>query len=92
MLKSKLVGGILFYRYQGLVAGFAVFKKHVSFGFCGLLQSTDRELLEKQGYKTGSKTIQITFDQKSPTTMIKQILKAQVKKNKALMVGKNVGK
>jgi uncharacterized protein YdhG (YjbR/CyaY superfamily) len=74
--------GIPFYKYHGLLAGFAPFKKHVSFGFCAVLQSEDREMLEKKGYKTGSKTIQITFDQKVPTAVIRQMLKAQVKKIK----------
>ena len=75
--------GIPFYKYPGLLAGFATFKNHVSFGFCGVLQSKDREMLEKKGYITGKKTIQIKFDQKVPTTAIKQILKAKAKMNEA---------
>ena len=75
--------GIPFYKYHGILAGFAVFKNHVSFGFAALLQSKDREILEKKGYITGKKTIQIKFDQKVPTTSIKQILKAKAKMNEA---------
>jgi len=45
------------------------------------LISADRKMLEEKGYITGKKTIQIKFDQKVPTTAIKQILKAQVKMN-----------
>ena len=75
--------GIPFYKYHGILAGFAVFKNHVSFGFAALLQSKDRKILEKKGYITGKKTIQIRFDQKVPTTSIKQILKAKAKMNES---------
>ena len=75
--------GVPFYKYQGVLAGFAAFKNHVSFGFWDVLQSKDREMLEKKGYITGKKTIQIKFDQKVPTTAIKQILKAKAKMNEA---------
>src|SRR3989344_1935345 len=75
--------GIPFYKYHGLLAGFAAFKNHVSFGFAFVLQSKDREMLERKGYKTGSKTIQIKFDQKAPTTTIQQILIAKAKMNEA---------
>ena len=80
--------GVPFYRYHGLLAGFSVFKKHVSFGFYGVLSNENRKMLEKKGYKTGSKTLQIKFDQKAPTAEIKQILKAQAKKNE---VKKEIG-
>ena len=75
--------GIPFYKYHGLLVGFSPFKNHVSFGFVVVLQSKDRKMLEEKGYKTGKKTIQIKFDQKVPTTAIKQILKAQAKMNEA---------
>lgn len=78
--------GIPFYRYHGLLAGFSVFTHHLSFGFCAVLQNKDREILEKKDYKTGSKTIQIKFDQKLPAAEIKRILKAQAKMNKAKSV------
>ena len=75
--------GVPFYKYHGVLAGFAAFKNHVSFGLCAVLQSKDREMLEKKGYITGKKTIQIKFDQKVPTTAIKKILKAKAKMNEA---------
>ena len=74
--------GVPFYKYHGVLAGFAAFKNHVSFGFCEIvIQSKDREMLGKKGYITGKKTIQIKFDQKMPATVIKQILKAKAKMN-----------
>lgn len=79
--EEGLSWGIPFYKYQGLLAGFAVFTHHASFGLCAVLPSKDREMLEKKGYKTGSKTIQIKFDQKVPITAIQRILKARAKAN-----------
>lgn len=72
-----------FYKYHGVLAGFAAYKNHVSFGFSAvaMLQSEDRKMLETEGYITGNKTIQIKFDQKVPTSAIKQILTAQAKMN-----------
>ena len=82
-VEEKISWGVPFYRYHGALVGFATFKNHVSFGL-GLagLQNEDREMLEKKGYITGKKIIQIRFDQKLPTGAIKQILKAQAKTNK----------
>ena len=75
--------GVPFYKYHGLLGGFAVFKNHVSFGLAFALQNDVRKMLEKKGYATGSKTVQIRFDQKVPTVEIKQILKAKTKMNEA---------
>lgn len=83
-VEEKISWGVPFYRYYGPLVGFASFKNHVSFGL-GLsgLETSDREMLEKKGYKTGSKIIQIRFDQKVPSAAIKQIVKAQAKMNVA---------
>lgn len=82
-VEEKISWGVPFYRYQGPLVGFASFKNHVSFGL-GLsgLSREERKILEEKGYKTGSKIVQIRFDQKVPSTMIRQILKAQAKINK----------
>ena len=76
--------GVPFYRYHGALAGYAAYKNHVSFGVgTDVLQRNDRETLEKNGYKTGKKTIQIRFGQEVPTTAIEQILKAIAHTNEA---------
>jgi uncharacterized protein YdhG (YjbR/CyaY superfamily) len=75
--------GIPFYKLHGLLAGYAAFKKHVSFGFAAALKSEDRKTLAEQGYITGKKTVQIRFDQKVPVKAIKRILKAKVRMNEA---------
>ncbi len=81
--EESISWGIPFYKYCGMLAGFATFKEHVSFGFAATLQSEDRELLAKKGYKTGSKTVQIRFEQKVPVMIIKQMLKVRAKMNEA---------
>lgn len=73
--------GVPFYKYHGVLAGFATFKNHVSFGLAFVLKSVDREELLKKGYATGKKTIQIKFDQKVPVMAIKRILKEKAKMN-----------
>ncbi|MGE5392279.1 MAG: iron chaperone [Candidatus Saccharibacteria bacterium] len=81
--EEKISWGVPFYWYQGALAGFAAFKNHVGFGFAFALSPEDRRSLEEKGYTTGSKTVQIRFDQKVPATAIRQILKVQAKKNEA---------
>ncbi len=76
--------GVPFYKYCGDLAGFAAYKNHVSFGFsAAVLQSDDREVLEAEGYKTGKRTVRITFDQDVPAGAIRGILQAQAKLNEA---------
>tara|TARA_R110002033_G_scaffold70430_3_gene121926 strand:+ start:366 stop:722 length:357 start_codon:yes stop_codon:yes gene_type:complete len=78
------VGGISWnvpiYRYNGILAGFSLAKKHVSFGIDSLTEDV-RKVLENKGYKTGKKTIQIKFDQKVPVAELKQLIKDQAKRN-----------
>jgi len=80
--EEKISWGIPFYRYRSPLVGFASFARHVSFGL-GLsgLSSEDRKTLEEQGYKTGSKIVQIRFDQKVPTAEMQRILLAQAEMN-----------
>ena len=75
--------GIPFYKYQGLLAGFSAFQRHISFGFMALLSATDRQTLAEQGYTTGKKTVQIRFDQPVPAAVIQQILQAQARVNES---------
>ncbi len=86
--EESISWGIPFYKYNGLLAGFAAFKKHISFGLVAVLESKDLKTLEDRGYTTGKKTIQIRFDQKLPTAMIRQILKAKTKMNEAKKAAK----
>lgn len=84
-VEEKINWGVPWYRYHGMLAGFAAYKNHVSFGpvWSVVLQGKDRKELLEKGYKIGKKIIQIRFDQKVPATEIKQMLKAQAKINVA---------
>lgn len=82
-VEESISWGVPFYKYHGLLGGFATFKNHISFGLAFALDNKDRELFKKKGYKTGSKTVQIRFDQKIPTAMIKRIIKTKAKMNEA---------
>lgn len=80
--KEGIWYGIPFYKYHGELAGFAVYKNHVSFGYgAAVLHNRDRKMLKEKGYITGKGTLQIKFDQKVPTVAIKQILKIKAKMN-----------
>lgn len=81
-LEEGISWGVPFYKYHGLLAGFVSLKNHIDFGLTVVLDDKDRKLLEKKGYVTGKKTIQIRFDQKVPTAIIKRILKEKAKNNK----------
>jgi uncharacterized protein YdhG (YjbR/CyaY superfamily) len=56
-VEETISWGVPFYKYHGALAGFALYKEHVSFGMATALQKKDRKILEKLGYKTGKKTI-----------------------------------
>ena len=73
--------GVPFYKYQGLLIGFAMGNGYVSFGLVFALQPEDAKELEANGYKTAKKTFRIRFDQKVPTAIIKRMLKSQAKMN-----------
>jgi len=80
--EEKIWYGVPFYDYHGELVGLAAYKKHVSFGIgANVLRGEDRKRLEEKGYKTGKGTVQIKFEQKVPTTMLKQLLKAKAKVN-----------
>ena len=82
--KESISWGIPFYKHHGLLAGFAAFTKHISFGLAFVIENVYREELEETGYKTGKKTIQIGLDQELPVAMIKKLLKARAKLNEAI--------
>ena len=75
--------GFPLYKLHGTLAHFAEYKNHIAIGFGSELQDKDLKILEKNGYATGQKRIQIRFDQRVPATEIKQILKTQATINEA---------
>jgi uncharacterized protein YdhG (YjbR/CyaY superfamily) len=78
--EEKIGYGKPYYKWEQWLVGFDVYKQHVTFEiYEGQLPSEIRSALEKKGYGTGNKTVQVKFDQKVPTTAIKQLAKAQAK-------------
>ena len=89
-VEENISWGVPFYKYYGALAGIAAYKNHVGFGIAtGVLNMSDREVLQKKGYSTGIKTIQIRFDQKVPSSILKKILKEKAALNE---MRKGVGK
>src|SRR5690606_12687062 len=78
--ESGISWNVPIYKYNGILAGFSLAKKHVSFGIDSLTTKA-RNILEEKGYKTGEKTIQIKFDQNVPSEEIEQLIKEQAKLN-----------
>ena len=76
--------GVPFYRYHGALAGLAAYNKHVSFGVGeGVLRDEDREALEREGFATGKKTVQLSFDRELPVGTLRAILRARAEMNEA---------
>ncbi|WP_107038585.1 iron chaperone [Brumimicrobium mesophilum] len=72
------------YKLNGVLAGFAVYTKHISLGFSeGGLNDEEREFFEKAGFKTVKGTVQIKFTQEIPKDTIVKTLKRHAKLNKA---------
>lgn len=73
------------YKLDGVLAGFAVYSKHVSLGFSeDGLTDEERKSFEDKGFKTGKGTVQIKFNQEVP----KEIIKATLKRHKRLNLEK----
>jgi uncharacterized protein YdhG (YjbR/CyaY superfamily) len=85
-VKEEILWSYPFYKYYGILAGITAYKKHVSFQVADSLQSEYRKILEEKGYVIGEKRIQIKFNQKVPSIIIKQILKSQAKMNEGKII------
>jgi uncharacterized protein YdhG (YjbR/CyaY superfamily) len=73
-----------YYKYHGMLAGFDAYKNHIGFEiWADKLERDDRKKLKEKGYKTGSRTFQVGYDQKVPSALIKKMVKAQAKINEA---------
>lgn len=81
---EKIWYGVPFYHECGEVVGFSVAKHHVSLGLgAGVLPAERRRKLEEMGYRTGKGTVQIRFDQKIPTALLRKMLTEKVRFNRS---------
>jgi uncharacterized protein YdhG (YjbR/CyaY superfamily) len=71
------------YRYKGALVHFAAFKNHCSFIVVdkGIIEIFKTEL---KGFKTSGTTIHFAADNPLPSSLVKKIVKARVKKNSTL--------
>lgn len=80
--EEKIGYGKPYYKYHGWVVGFDVYKNHIGFEVWDGLLDEDRKALDEKGYKTGSVTFQIRYDQNVPAAIIERLAKTQAKLNK----------
>ena len=73
--------GMPMFKYNGMLVGYAAFKKHCSLfpTGSGVLDRFEKEL---KGYRTSKGTIQFPPDKPLPDTLLKKIVRARVKENK----------
>jgi uncharacterized protein YdhG (YjbR/CyaY superfamily) len=69
------------FKYNGMLVGYAAFKKHCSLfpTGSGVLDQFEKEL---RGYRTSKGTIQFPLDKPLPDALVKKIVKARVKENR----------
>ena len=68
-----------YYKQPKHLVGFDTYKNHINFEiYEGQLSDDARNRLEKDGYKTGNKSVQIRYDQPVPIGMIRELAKAQI--------------
>lgn len=83
----KAVEGISYdmpyYKYHGPIAGFAAYRNHI--GFFGALPDEYKE--ELKAYETSKGTIRFSLDKPLPSSLIRKLVKARIKRNEAR--GKN---
>ncbi len=73
-----------YYKFHGYLIGFDAYKHHIGIEiWTDKLDDKEREALEKAGYKTGSRTFQVRYNQTLPSALIEQMIKAQIRRNLA---------
>jgi len=82
--EEKIWYGVPFYHQDGEVVGLSVARHHISLGVgAKVLPDARRRKLAAMGYKTGSCTVQIRFDQKLPFALLRKMLREKVKLNRS---------
>ena len=73
--------GIPMFKFNGMLVGYAAFKKHCSLfpTGSGVLDRFSKELL---GYRTSKGTIQFPSDKPLPDSLVRKIVKARVRENR----------
>lgn len=82
-IEKEIGYGKPYYKYHGWVVGFDVYKKHIGFEVWDGYSNEARQELEQKGYKTGSVTFQIRYDQEVPEEIIAELVRIQARLNKS---------
>lgn len=72
-----------YYKYYGWMTGITLYTKHLGVEIWSGLSDQDRQELEAQGCKTGSKNFQILYNQPVPVETLTRLVKAQAERNHA---------
>ena len=78
--KEGISYGMPYYKYEGALVGFAVFKNHIGFFPGAIVREFERDLA---GYKTSKGTVQLPLDKPLPVALIKKLIRASVRRNEA---------
>jgi uncharacterized protein YdhG (YjbR/CyaY superfamily) len=73
--------GMPMFKFNGMLVGYAAFKKHCSLfpTGSGVLDRFEKEL---KGFRTSKGTIQFSPDEPLPDALVKKIVRARVKENR----------
>ena len=72
--------GMPYYKWNGALAGFALFTNHIGFFPGAIVKDFAKEL---EGYETAKGTVRLPLDKPLPVTLIKKLLKAGMARNAA---------
>jgi uncharacterized protein YdhG (YjbR/CyaY superfamily) len=79
--EEKISYQMPFYYYKGRVAYFGYAKDHI--GLYAMPMSIEEHLDEVKTYRTGKSTLRFSFDKPLPITLVKNLVKAQIKINES---------
>lgn len=79
--EERISYGMPYYAYQGRLAYFAAFKKHIGLYLPTPVVAEHRRDLK--GYETSGATVRLPLDKKLPVSLIKKLVRARLKKNEA---------
>lgn len=77
--QEKISYGMPYYGYKGRLVYFAYAKNHI--GLYAMPPTLEGYKNELKKYQTGKSTIRIPIDEKLPTSLIRKLVKAGVKRN-----------
>lgn len=78
---ERISYGMPYYHYQGRLAYFRAWKKHIGLYIpTPVIEEHEKEL---KNYQTARATVQFPLERPLPTALVKKLVKARVRKNEA---------